>query len=135
MVNTIKSSALNTQLFSLLCQELGSNHEVLLFHTEVRWLSWGNVVTRMESLKEELTEFFKCDIKTKSLGFIQKLSDSQWLQKLAYLTDIFLQLNSLNLSLQGCFTTVIDFMDRLRSFTMKLELWERKVQRWKSEHV
>ena len=128
MVNTIKSSALNTRLFSLMCQELGNDHEVLLFHTEVRWLSRGNVVTRVESLKEELTEFFKRDSKTKSREFIQKLSDSQWLQKLAYLTDIFLRLNSLNLSLQGRFATVIDFMDKLRSFTMKLELWERKVK-------
>ena len=91
-------------------------------------MSRGNVVTRVQSLKEEVTEFFKRDNKTKSLEFIQKLSDSQWLQKLAYLTDIFSRLNSLNLSLQGRFATVIDFMDKLRSFTMKLELWERKVK-------
>ena len=52
MVNSIKSSGLNTRLFSLLCQELGSDQEVLLFHTEVRWLSRGNVVTRVQSLKD-----------------------------------------------------------------------------------
>ena len=39
MVNAIKSSTLNTRLFRLLCQELDENHEGLLFHTEVRWLS------------------------------------------------------------------------------------------------
>ena len=36
MINTIKLSSLNTRLFSLLCQELGSDHEALLFHIEVR---------------------------------------------------------------------------------------------------
>ncbi|XP_068227396.1 zinc finger BED domain-containing protein 5-like [Palaemon carinicauda] len=128
MVNAIKSSAQNTRLFSLLCQEFGSDEEVLLLHTEVRWLSRGNVVSRVESLKEELTEFFKCDNKAKSLEFTKKLSDSQWLQKLAYLSDIFLRLNSFNLSLQGRFATVSDFMDKLRSLTMKLELWEGKVK-------
>ncbi|XP_068243872.1 zinc finger BED domain-containing protein 5-like [Palaemon carinicauda] len=128
MVNAIKSSALNTRLFSLPCQEFGSDEEVLLLHTEVRWLSRGSVVSRVESLKEELTEFFKCDNKAKSLEFTKKLSDSQWLQKLAYLSDIFLRLNSFNLSLQGRFATVSDFMDKLRSLTMKLELWEGKVK-------
>ena len=66
MINTIKSSSLNTGLFSLLCQELGSDHEALLFHTEVCWLSRGNVIRRVESLKEELFEFFKCVNKTRS---------------------------------------------------------------------
>ena len=42
MVNFIKSSALNTRVFRLLCQEIDSDHENLLFYTEVRWLSRGN---------------------------------------------------------------------------------------------
>ena len=37
MINTIKSSFLKTRLFSQLCQELGSDDETLLHHTEVRW--------------------------------------------------------------------------------------------------
>ena len=36
MVNFIKSRPLNTRLFTLLCQEMGSTHESLLFHSEVR---------------------------------------------------------------------------------------------------
>ena len=36
MINTIKSSFLKTRLFSQLCQELGSDDETLLHHTEVR---------------------------------------------------------------------------------------------------
>ena len=87
IINTIKSSTLKTRLFSRLCQELVSDHEALLYHTEVRWLSQGNVTRRVESLKE-LSEFFRRDNKTRSVEFIQKLSDSRWLQRLAYLPGI-----------------------------------------------
>ena len=122
VINTIKSSSLNTRLFFLLYQELGSDHEALVFHTEVRRLSRGYVIRRVESLKEEFSEFFKRANKTRSPEFVKKLSDSQWLQKLAYLSDIFSRLNLLNLSLQGRFHTVIGFMDKLRTFNMKLNL-------------
>ena len=109
MINTIKSSSLKARLFSQLCQELGSDHEALLYHTEVYWLSRGNVIRRVESLKEELSEFFRRDNKTRSVEFIQKLSDSRWLQRLAYLSDMLSRLNILNLSLQGRIHTVISW--------------------------
>ena len=89
MINIIKSSSQNTRLFFLLCQELESDHKALLFHTKVRWLSRGNVIRRVESLKEELSEVFKRVNKTRSAELVQKLSDSQWLQNLAYFSDIF----------------------------------------------
>ena len=47
MINTIKSSSLKTRLFSQLCQELGSDHEALLYHTEIHWLLRGNVISRI----------------------------------------------------------------------------------------
>ena len=127
MVNFIKSSALNTRMFRLLCQEIDSDHENLLFYTEVRWLSRGNMLSRVSSLKNQLLEFFERDGKEKSKIFFNKLSDKEWLKKLAYLTDIFTRINLLNKSLQGRFTTIIDFVDRIRAFLMKLELWEAKV--------
>jgi len=38
IVNYIKSNALNSRLFKTLCLEMGSFHESLLLHNEVRWL-------------------------------------------------------------------------------------------------
>ena len=128
MINIINSSSLKTRLVSQLCQELVSDHEALLYHTEVCWLSRGNVIRRVESLKKELSEFFRRDNKTRSVELIQKLSDSRWLQRLAYLSDILSRLNILNLSIQGRFHTVIDFMDKLRSFIIKVDVWEHKVK-------
>ena len=37
-VNFAKASALNSRLFTKLCNELGASNDVLLFHTAVRWL-------------------------------------------------------------------------------------------------
>ncbi|XP_075333077.1 protein NLRC3-like [Odontesthes bonariensis] len=45
------------QLFATLCNELGSQHEGLLFHTEVRWLSRGNVLSRLFELRDEVRLF------------------------------------------------------------------------------
>jgi hypothetical protein len=36
VVNFIKSRATNSRLFSILCNEMGSEHDKLLVHTEVR---------------------------------------------------------------------------------------------------
>lgn len=38
-VNEIKMSATSTRLFKDLCQEMGKEHQQLLFHSEVQWLS------------------------------------------------------------------------------------------------
>ncbi|KAF0746458.1 protein ZBED8-like [Aphis craccivora] len=46
VVNSIKSSALNSRFFKLLCSELSTQHSVLLL-TEVRWLSKGNMLDRL----------------------------------------------------------------------------------------
>ncbi|CAG4975310.1 unnamed protein product [Parnassius apollo] len=59
IVNYIKSSALNSRLFTLLCEDLDSDHKNLLYHTEVRWLSKGNMLARLYELKEEVILFLQ----------------------------------------------------------------------------
>ena len=127
MVNCIKSSALNTRLFRLLCQEFDDDQEALLFRTEVRWLSRGNMLSRVNSLRNEMVEFFeRNNFRLKSRDFSNKLLDKEWVIRLSYLDDIFTRLNLLNKSLQGRFTTVVDFIDKIKAFIMKLDLWEGK---------
>ena len=43
-VNFVKTSALNSRLFKKLCHDMDYVHEMLLFYTQIPWLSKGNVV-------------------------------------------------------------------------------------------
>lgn len=129
MVNFIKSSALNTRLFRLLCADLDAAHESLLYHTEVRWLSRGNVVKRVYELQEEMKVFFTHTNKPETNIYLDDLNDPIFLDKLSYLVDIFTRLNILNKSMQGSDVTVVDFIGKLNSFAMKLDLWKSKVEK------
>ena len=77
---------------------MDAEHKTLLYHTEVRWLSKGNVLRRLLDLHVEVREFFKQQGKN---DWVALIDDNSWLLNLSYLTDIFEKLNSLNLSLQG----------------------------------
>ncbi|XP_068206235.1 protein FAM200C-like [Palaemon carinicauda] len=46
VVNYIWGRALNHKVFKLFCEEMGGEHQVLLFHTEVRWVSRGKMLTQ-----------------------------------------------------------------------------------------
>ena len=59
VVNFIKSRALNSRMFAILCQEMGSEHETLLLHTDVRWLFRSRVLTRLFELKPQVQIFRK----------------------------------------------------------------------------
>ena len=49
--------------------------------------------------------------------------DEVWVCKVAYLADIFLKLNELNLSLQGSDINILNVQDRIESFLLKIEFW------------
>ena len=63
IINYIKNSALNTRLLKALCDEMGSDHQNLLFHSEVRWLSRGEFLKRLYELRKEV-ELFLIDKKS-----------------------------------------------------------------------
>ena len=54
VVTMICGRALNNRLFQSLCEEVGKEHTVLLYHTEVRWLSRGRVLSRFFELRDEI---------------------------------------------------------------------------------
>ena len=74
-VNFIKSRPLQTRLFAVLCGEMGSDHQQLLLHTEVRWLSRGKVLTRLFELRDEVRVFF-LDSK---FELAHRFTDFEWL--------------------------------------------------------
>ena len=52
VVNFIRGGPLRHRLLKLFCEEVGREHPVLLFYTEVRWLSSGKILIRLAELKD-----------------------------------------------------------------------------------
>ncbi|XP_067126358.1 zinc finger BED domain-containing protein 5-like [Centruroides vittatus] len=124
IVNFIKSRATNCRLFRTLCEDFGSFHVSLLLHTEVRWLSRGKVLTRLFELKSEVQAFFI----DHPFHLSSCISDVLWLQKLAYLADIFCKLNELSMSLQGESVTIFSVHDRIEAMLKKINFWIQCLQ-------
>ncbi|KAF2355415.1 hypothetical protein FHG87_013828 [Trinorchestia longiramus] len=58
-VNYMQSSALRHRIFSGLCKEMGSEFEVLLYHSNIQWLSRGQVLNRVFAMRVELALFLQ----------------------------------------------------------------------------
>ncbi|XP_033960793.2 zinc finger BED domain-containing protein 5-like [Pseudochaenichthys georgianus] len=58
-VNFIKARPMQSRLFQVLCDEMGSEHVQLLLHTEVRWLSRGKVLSRLFELHRKVQVFLQ----------------------------------------------------------------------------
>jgi hypothetical protein len=110
VVNFIKSKALNSRLFSVLCEEVGTNHRCLLLHSEIRWLSRGRVVQRIFELRDEVKKF----LEERNFQYFESLNDSFFI-KVSHLADIFNQINSLNRSLQKD-SNIIDYNSAIKGF-------------------
>uniref|UniRef100_A0A9J7YY69 DUF4371 domain-containing protein n=1 Tax=Cyprinus carpio carpio TaxID=630221 RepID=A0A9J7YY69_CYPCA len=125
IVNLIKARPLNARLFHVLCNELGAHYKQLLLHTEVRWLSRGRVLSRLFDLREEVLLF----LSNVQSSLTKYMSDSSWIARLAYLSDIFERLNTLNTSLQGSDCNVFSAFEQVSSFRRKLDLWATRVEK------
>ena len=124
IVNFIKGHALNTRLFRELCQDGEAEYTDLLYYTEVRWLSRGNVLNRVWTLKTEV-DIFMVDQKN---ILADKFKNSSWAAYLAYLADIFESINILNKELQGKNINIISAREIVSAFGLKLQYWRQKVE-------
>ena len=126
--NFIKARPLQTLLFSTLCDEMGSHHKSLLLHSEVRWLSRGNVLTRLYELRNEVYVF----LMDKKNELAAKFTDPDWIVKLLYLSCIFEKLNGLNLSLQGESMNILRANNKIEAFkkNFNIGLAYLKAEKW-----
>jgi hypothetical protein len=101
---------------------MGAEHKILLFYCNSRWLSKGNVLSRVFELRQELYSY----LNEEGYNYSEMFVDSDFVIKLAYLCDIFEKLNSLNISLQGKETHFLQLYDKIVAFIKKINLWKRK---------
>ncbi|XP_045675531.1 general transcription factor II-I repeat domain-containing protein 2B isoform X2 [Phyllostomus hastatus] len=123
-VNWICSRGLNHSEFTTLLYELDSQYGSLLYYTEIKWLSRGLVLKRFFESLEEIDSFMSSRGKP-----IPQLSSQDWVKDLAFLVDMTMHLNTLNVSLQGHSQIVTQMYDLIRAFLAKLCLWETHLAR------
>uniref|UniRef100_A0A8C0VXM4 SCAN domain-containing protein 3 n=1 Tax=Castor canadensis TaxID=51338 RepID=A0A8C0VXM4_CASCN len=123
IVNYVKSNALNSRLFSLLCDNMEIDHKQLLLHTEIRWLSRGRVLSRIFEIRNEFLVF----LQSKKPVWFQLFKDVNWIARLAYLSDIFSIFNDLNVSMQGKSSTCFSMADKIEGQKQKLESWKNRI--------
>ena len=113
-VNVIRSKGLNHRQFRDFLQDIHSDFSDVLYHTNVRWLSLGNVLKRVWELKEEIVMFFEmtnivCDFSTKA-------QNTEWMSDFVFATDIMQKMNELNKELQGKGVFAHDLYLKVKSF-------------------
>ena len=122
-VNYIRGNASNHRLFKVFCNELGAKHNVLLYHTEVRWLSRGRGLTRVFELHKEIELF----LGQKGCSIVENFENENFILSLAYLADIFSHLNDMNTSIQGTGINMITAREKVYAFTNKLSIWKHRI--------
>ena len=115
-ISYIKKNALHSRCFSALCDVLDSGHLQLLYHCEVRWLSKGRVLHRLFEWQQQV--YIVLNDKRSHLA--DHYVDDCFCAKLAYLSDVFNQLNQLNLSMQGRNSSLFLVAEKIKGFKKKI---------------
>uniref|UniRef100_A0A7M4F4W3 Zinc finger BED-type containing 5 n=1 Tax=Crocodylus porosus TaxID=8502 RepID=A0A7M4F4W3_CROPO len=124
VINFIRSRSLNHRIFKRFCQEMGAEYEVLLYHTEICWLSREQVLKCLFELRAEVSLF----LKEKENPLLEHFEREDFIHGLAYLADIFNYMNEINLSIQGPKVTIMDATEKLQAFLAKLLIWKKRVE-------
>ena len=108
---------------------MDADHTVLLYHTQVRWLSKKNMLSRIFKLREEVKLFL---VTKRKHDLLLAFGGDGFSTYLAYLADIFKALNQLNKKLQGPAGTNIPYISTYKT-TLKvqkptLKNWGRLIQ-------
>ena len=97
-VNFICDWAVNSRLLKAFCNDLGKEHQYLLFPTEVRWSLRGKVLSCAAELVTKVSVFLR---EHGSVELATLFDVNRFQLKVLYLADIFSLLNELSYSQQG----------------------------------
>ncbi|XP_067933086.1 protein FAM200B-like [Watersipora subatra] len=124
MINFLRSqSALRHRNLRKFIKESDATCEDLLSYHNIRWLSKENALSKLWSIRQELTSFLNTCTSLNARQFQEMMSSSKDMSDLAFLVDIYGHLNDLNLKLQGKNKTIINTLPAVQAFSHKLELF------------
>lgn len=101
-------------------QEINSDYKDLLLFTKIRWLSRGKSLERLLNLRAEIANFLESQALTKDSELLNAVTCPEFLLDLAFLTDVTLQINNLNLILQGKNKNICNLFHTVKEFSKKL---------------
>ncbi|KAL1276926.1 hypothetical protein QQF64_023599 [Cirrhinus molitorella] len=111
------------RLFRKFVLESQASHDDLLLHNDMRWLSKGKALERFVELRAQVVDFLKQSKSKAAADHLRVMQDTLYVCNVAFLTDIFSHLNTLNLQLQGKGKSVVDLVEKLDAFGNKLDLF------------
>ncbi|KAL0148361.1 hypothetical protein M9458_056341 [Cirrhinus mrigala] len=121
-INYIRSRSLQHRQFRAFLEEIEATYGDVLYFTEVRWLSRGNVLKRFFELRTEVKRFME-----DGRMDVPEFDDPKWVMDLAFLVDITQELNILNLKLQGPGQLITAAYESVKAFSTKLRLWKTQL--------
>jgi hypothetical protein len=91
-------------------------------YCEVRWLRAGNCLQQFFVLRNDILAF----LRNENIGheYQEKLEEIQFLNNLAFLTDLTPHLNALNLKLQGKNQNISQLYGHIKGFRKKLDVMQ-----------
>ena len=128
-LNYIWARELNYQQFKAFLDELDNEYPDVMYFSAVRWLIRTVTLKRFWTLWQEIKFFMKSQ--HQNAAFV---SNENWLNDLAFLTDITQHLSNLNLRLQGKSQLVNKLFEHICAFEKKLELFQVQLNRTKLTH-
>lgn len=111
-VNYVRNSALRHRIFSELCKEMDSEFEVLLYLSNFRWLSRGQVLNLVFAVCVELALFLQKHQHCHADCF----KNSEFILILAYITESCEDISHLNQQMQGGGVNIIEAEENLKAF-------------------
>lgn len=116
LVNLNRARGLQHHQFIKFPEETDADHQDLLYHSIVRWLSLGKVCQRVWELKQEIISFLEL---LEKVDDFPELSDTDWLCDFAFAVDILIHMNELNVKPQGKDQFVHEMYTNVRAFKTK----------------
>ncbi|XP_053577946.1 G patch domain and ankyrin repeat-containing protein 1 isoform X1 [Bombina bombina] len=121
-VKFIRSKGQHHPPFQSFLTEIGSDHDDVIYFSQVPWLSRPDTLVKFWSLLGEIKSFMAN--KGKDVSFID---DLEWLNDLAFFVDMTKYLAELNMKLQEQDQLVNKLYEHVQAFIQKLELIQKQL--------